>query len=343
MKENGFSSITALIIMLISSILVLGLGAGISLTQNYIKKSELLQKDRERLRLEVGRIRNQLQKDPTPESDSPLDPVWAYIRRQSSLYRYLKLSDISSRMNPGAMQIAFLKKTDFKTTLSQGVSTAVFKEFRNETGFVLDISSVYKNVIKENALNNYFTAFGYMNVNTDYEYSLKEMFSLLTDDREAAEIFHTFISEALKKKHLITERELSTALGEYRSNVFPVISTLPGMNIHFIPEFLLKQVLAYPYGGKVIDRSAHLFKSLLYLRNTLEITPEKLHTLVKTKGLQNRFFQYIGTKTWFWKISAATKRIAIHAVIVCVPGQEEKYRYRLYSFSPDNEFSVRNR
>lgn len=339
MKDSGFSSIMALIIMLTASILVLGMGTGISLAQQYMEKSEVVQKDRELLRMEAGRIMRQLQEDPTPESDSLLDPVWEYVRRQSPEYRYLKLSDISSRINPGAVHTAFFKKTGFKTTLLQGVSSGMFKEFRDKTGFVTDIYSVYRNVLKESALKNYFTPFGYLNINTDYEYSLKKMFTLLTDDFGAADVFHTFISEALKKKHLITEKELSTAFGKYHEDLFPVISTLPEMNIHFIPDFLLKQVLAYPYGGKVIDRNEDLYKNLLHLRDTLEITPSELHAIVKTKGLQNRFFQYIGTKTWFWRVSAATKRTAIEAVIVCIPvqtGTERQYLYRLYSFSEVN-------
>ncbi len=339
MNESGFSSVIALIIIFTASILALGMGTGISLAQNHIKKSEAIQKNREMLRLEIGRIMRQLQDDPTPKSDSSFDPVWEYVRKKVPEYRYLKLSDISSRMNPDAIQTAFFKKTGFRNTLLQGVSSGMFKEFRNKTGFVMDICSVYRNVIKENALKNYFTAFSYLNVNTDYEYSLKEMFELLTNDSGAADVFHTFIVQALKKKRIITERELSAALGKYHGGIFPVISTLPEMNIHFIPEFLLKQILAYPYGGKIIDRSTAVYKNLLNLRNTLEITPEELHGIVKTKDLQNRFFQYVGTKTWFWRVSIATKRTAIDTVIICVPvqtGTEQKSRYRLYSFSPDN-------
>ncbi len=336
MKNNGFSSIQAMFIMITASLLAAGLSTGISLTQQYIEKSISIQKDRKQLLLEINRVINQLQSNPNPESDSAFDPVWKYVHEASSGYRYLKLIDISSRMNPESMQTAFFKKTDLNRILLPGISLELFKDIRKKTGFVMDIRSTYKNVLQKDALETYFTAFGFLNVNTDYEYSLREMFELLTSDSGAADVFHTFITHELKEKKLITEEELYTALGTYRQAVFPVISTLPKMNIHYVPGFILKQILMYPYGGKSIKGNKNIFTSLLHLRDTREITPEDLHTLVKTEGLQNRFFQYIGTKTWFWKVSAATKRTAAAAVIVCVPfktQKKRKYLYRLYSLN----------
>ncbi len=336
MNNDGFFSIQAILIIAAASLLAAGVGTGISMTQQYVEKSISLQKDRKQLILEINKVIKQLQNNPNQESDSPFDPVWEYVRAVSGRYRRLELTDISSRINPGSMQAAFFEKTDLKRTLLPGTSPKLFKDNQKRTGFIMDIRSAYKNVLLKDALETYFTAFSFLNVNTDYEYSLREMFKLLTSDSGAADVFHTFISHALREKRLITEEELSTALGTYRETVFPVISTLPKMNIHYVPGFILKQILTYPYGGERINNGTTVFKSLLYLRSTREITPEDLHTLVKTEGLQNRFFQCIGTKTWFWKVSAATKRTAALAVIVCVPRKKEKerkYLYRLYSLN----------
>lgn len=81
MKENGFSSIQTMLILLILSFTVLGLGTGISMTQNYYQKNDKVQQDIILLEEEIYAIINKLEIDPAPESDSMADPVWSYIKK----------------------------------------------------------------------------------------------------------------------------------------------------------------------------------------------------------------------------------------------------------------------
>ena len=338
--DNGFSSIQTMLILFILSLSVLGLGSGISLTQRYYKKNEVKEQDLNLLKAEVASIIKQLKSDPTPASDSPIDPVWNYIEGQSGKYEYLKLSDVSSRINPNWIRSVFFERTDLKKFLLNGVSSDMLKDHRNETGFVMDIYSSYSELIDPEALDALFTPYSYINVNTDYEYVLKDMYELLTGDSGRAEAFHSFITSALSEKHIITSEELLNAVGNDYKAIYPIISTLPEMNVHFIPEFILKQVLAYPYGGEGIENSSSILNTLLSLRMSNEITTEDLSELIETEGLQERVFQHLGTKTWFWKVEIATKKIAIEAIIMCVPdiksskdkiGIENNYGYCLYS------------
>jgi hypothetical protein len=344
-RENGFSSIQAMLILLFLSLSVLGLGTGISLTGAYYQKNEAIQQDLILLKTEVAAIIRQLESDPSPESDSVLDPVWGYIEGRADKYEYLELSDVSSRINPNWVRSVFFERTNLKKFLLNSVSPDMLKDQRTETGYVLDIYSSYAEFIDPKALESFFTPYSYINVNTAYEYVLKDMYELLSGDSGRAVSFHNFISNALIEKHIITEAELLSTSGSDYEAISPIISTLPEMNVHFIPEFILEQVLAYPYGGEGLENSSSILNTLLSIRMDNEITVNELMGLIETKGLQERVFHHLGTKTWFWRVNIATKKTAIEAIIVCMPGTEGKifgnemelnYGYRLFSFSEVN-------
>jgi len=333
--ESGFSSVQAMLILFILSLSVLGLGTGISLTQKYYYKNELVQQDIILLKAEVAVIIKQLESDPSPESDSSLDPVWSYIESRANEYEYLELTDVSSRINPNWVRSVFFERTYLKKFLLNGVSPDMLKDHRTEKGYAMDIYSSYSELIDPEALDTLFTPYSYLNVNTAYEYVLKDMYELVTGDSGRAASFHSSITSALSEKHIITETELITIAGSDYEAIYPIISTLPEMNVHFIPEFILEQVLAYPYGGEVIENSSSIVNTLLSLRMSNEITANELEALIETENLQERVFHHLGTKTWFWKVEVATKKTSIEAIIVCIPSLEadSDYKYKLYSFT----------
>lgn len=333
-RESGFSSVQTMLILLILSLSVLGLGSAISLTQKYYQKNEAIEQDLILLKTEVTAIIKQFENDPTPDSDSPMDPVWSYIEGRANEYEFLKLSDVSSRINPNWVRPVFFERTDLKKLLLNGVSPDVFNDHRNITGYVMDIYSSYSEFIEPEALETFFTPYSYLNVNTAYEYVLEDMYELLTDNSGGAAGFHSFIKSALSEKHIITETELLTTIGSDYETIYPIISTLPEMNVHFIPEFILEQILSYPYGGESIENSNLLYNTILSFRYNNEITPVELHNIIKTEGLHERVFHHLGTKTWFWKVGITTKRITVEAIIICVPSLviDSDYKYKLYSF-----------
>ena len=61
--------------------------------------------------------------------------------------------------------------------------------------------------------------------------------------------------------------------------------------------------------------------------------------MVKTEGIQERVFEHIGTKTWFWKVEIATLKTSVEAIIICHPFDNSEslesgidYIYSLYEF-----------
>lgn len=340
-REGGFSSIQTMLILFILSLSVLGLGTGISLIQRYYYTNEAIEQDLILLKAEVADIIKQLESDPSPESDSSLDPVWSYIESRTNEYEYLELSDVSSRINPNWVRSVFIERTDLKKFLLNGVSPDMLKDHRTETGYVMDIYSSYSKLIDPEALDALFTPYSYINVNTAYEYVLKDMYEILTGNSAGAASFHSFITSALGEKYIITETEFLTTAGSDYAAIYPIISTLPEMNVHFIPEFILEQVLAYPYGGEVIENNSSILNTLLSLRISGEITAKELQGLIQTEDFQDRVFHHLGTKTWFWKVEIVTEKLAVEAIIACAPliagidladKMETDYKYHLYAF-----------
>ncbi len=334
MNSEGFFSIHTMLSLLAMSLLLFGISIGVSLTMDRLLKKEHLKNEEDALRTEIDEIIVQLEEDPTPASDAYNDPVWTYIRNQASKYERLELRDLSSYINLNWTRTVFIERTELRKFLIDGAAAGNVKSRRSEIGFVLDLNKYYSDFIKTEALDAYFTSYGYLNVNTAYEYVLKDMYAALTEDSGGAESFHSFIARNLSAKHIITEEELAAELPATYQKVFPLIGTLPSMNVHFVPEFLLEQVLRYPYGEEPLENATTVINTLLSLRDGVELLPEDLHSLIDAEGLQKRILHHLGTKTWFWQVNIVIGKTAAEAVIVCLPKQnEDTYHYRLYSFA----------
>ena len=343
-SDSGFASITVIVILFAVSLFAASLGTELTLTMAYVKKSEQQKKTEALLHREVEHILTLLNTDPTPKSDSLFDSVWSYINKKSYLYKTFILRDISSRININSVRPGFLQKTKLRSSLKKGISFDMFTDYRNRIGWALNTGPVYREIMQQEALEKYFTSYNFANVNTAYEYTLQDMFLNLTGNLGAAEVFHTFIADALRRRHILSEEELSGTFGNMYQSVYPIISTLPEMNIHFIPEFLLEQVLSYPYGGKKLPGSSTILKELLDLRAAGEITTEELQRTIPAQGLQKRIFQYLGTKTSFWKITVATEMLSARGIIISYPltsaisfnrEVQPAYTCQLYSYSVD--------
>ncbi len=331
MRDKGFFSFQTLIMILFISTLAAGVGTGISLTRHFVKRVRRITAEREFLQDEVMAVINQLSGDPTPDTDSAFDPVWDYIRNTSTGNMKLQLTDLSSRININSVHPLFLERTELRNTFKTGSTVETFRDARNQYGFCIEIPEVYRNIFKESALENYFTPYGFMNINTAYEFSLQRMFERLTGDPVKAEVFHSFLAQSLTSKRIIANEALQTAFRSSYRSISPLIGTCPEMNVNFMPEFVLKQVLHYPYGGKQLKNSSATLKIILYLRKIQEINSSQLRSIIHVgESLQERIFQYLGTKTWFWEIVVETTESSARAVAVYLP---ETTEYRLYSFA----------
>ncbi len=337
-EENGFITVNAFFLLLALGISLTGIYTAIYLLKNRVERERLVISDYEAMLEETKTVIRLLDDTQDPEADSMFDPVWEYISIKTADYSIFTLADVSSRFNPNWMSHFLFERTDIKKLLISGTTPGMFREHREKTGITMNIRPAYGSLIQKNDLELYFTSYGYMNVNISDELSLERMFARLSRDPASAEVFRTFVADAISSSHIITKEEFYSAAGNYLRSVYPVISTKPAMNVNFIPPFILKSILAYPYGGEKIENHKDIFAELLETRNREEITAEKLETAINAENLQRRVFQYLGTKTWFWKLNIAGTRTEAEAIIACIPvdAKLNRYVYRLYSFKTDH-------
>ena len=321
-NEHGFASIQAMIILLVLTLFSAGLASAIYYLRNMSLRSSAYYEEITSLEEELSTLISILEEDPTPESDSPLDPVWEHVQSMQGTYSEYRLEDISSRFNPNWMRTKFFEVTALSETLIEGVHPDELKDYRGQNGYSTAIEENYKDYLDPEALSEYFTGYSYININTAYEYVLKDMYLELTGDEGGAEAFHSRIASFLQELKLFSREDFLKAAGPGAEQIFPVINAEPQMNVHFIPQFLLKQILSYPYGEKEIEGHSQIAEELLGLRGRQEIMPENLKELIpieEEEKAQERVFAYLGTRTWFWRFQVSNDRVSLAAVIACIP------------------------
>lgn len=286
--------------------------------------------------IEVSRIIKLLENDPSPGSDSVFDPVQRYVREKSYEYREFTLTDISSGLNPNYINTLLFVRTGLKETLEYGTDTENFILRRAEHGFSMNIEEIYSGILKKDAMEEYFTPYGYLNVNVSSGYSCERMFLELTMNANSARRFRSRIENSLKDRHIITEEDLRSAAGDYYKKIALLMTVLPQINVNFADSFILKQILSYPYGGIPFRNGSSILNRLIVKRSEGEITPADLAACIPAVDLQKRIFQYLGTKTWFWELKISDRDNTAKAVIACIPsrdGSAQKYDYKIFSFN----------
>ena len=259
-----------------------------------------------------------LLRDPTPESDSPLDPVWTEVRTPALAGVQVKLSDISSALNPNWVQKNPLQKTGLKSLLLSIDNADALQQRREDRGFSIDLRRAYGDLFVEGALEKYFTAYGYANLNVTDEFALRKLYAARTGDEPGSELFHTRIQGLLAQKRTLRADQLREFMGIDFERLFPVINVAPCMNVHFVEPLLLSELLAYP-DLKVPD-PVETTRRILDARTSSELGLSDLHRIIGAPP-ESRIFDYFGVSTWFWKIVVANEAARVEVIAARLPGE----------------------
>ncbi|ORC31225.1 hypothetical protein B4O97_17075 [Marispirochaeta aestuarii] len=239
------------------------------------------------------------------------------------------LEDISSRFSINSMNTKMISETEVRSFLLPGMGADAFQQDREDDGFAVDILARFGNVFKEEFLANYATSRGYWNINTADEFSLKKVFAEITGNEAAAEEFHHKLRERRRTVTLVKPEELEEFVGvHWFDRVFPCINAFPSVNIHFTPDWVLKQIISYP-AFRVTAPEA-VAREISSLRGSRAILQEELPDMIpvqeKDEGgniilpkEQNRLFAYMGTVTWFWQISVEKDASRLIRVVARIP------------------------
>ncbi len=328
-REHGYSSVTVLIILLFLSSIIIGLMSFLRISQDRSNRFEETYAREEKLDLQVMDLIGILSDDPTPEADSRFDPVWAYVENHNTENLSLKLEDVSSRFNLNFIRTKMIEESSFKGMMNTGTSPEELKLFRGEEGLFTDINLGYDQFFEKEILEKYFTVYGYANLNVTYEDSLKKLYEYNVS-LEGSSVFLGSIQQFVSTRTIADTAEMKRILGVHYDSLYPLVNIESLMNINFVPEEVLLAVLSYPYGGEKHEDSSAFYDVIRAERSSFEFSSDRLDSLLQLEEDYLRIKEYLGTKTWFWKINAIEGNRGIEVIIALLPNENSDDREKKY-------------
>ena len=317
--HDGSTSLVALTLL----ILMTAVAAGGALILRSVFAYTSRSAEREQLRLslqkEGERIVRLLASDPTPNADSPLDPIWSQIARPETPGVTITLQDISSQLDANWVQKIIFEKTALGLLLSEGRTAQDMQQRREDKGISTDIAGEYADLIKEDALPRYFTGYGYANLNLTDEFALRKLYAIRMADQAGAEVFHTRLQHALMQKKLLKRVDLREFLGVDFGKLFPLMNVEPVLNVHFVEPLILGELLALP--DLKIKQPKQVAQVIMDSRDHSEMTTEKLQQIIGAPE-DSRIYQYLGVVTWFWRITLSRGATRLDLVVARVPSED---------------------
>jgi len=248
------------------------------------------------------RILALLASDPTPESDSPLDPVHA--RLEASGDGRLALEDISSAVDPNWVERSLLERTDLGSLLlAPGADADALQSYRVQAGLSVDVATHYRAFFRPEAFDRYLTGYQPANVNTTDELVLELLHREVAPAGDAI-AFRQRIRQARAEALRFGTEDLPGLLAPLAAGASSSFSAAPCWNVHFLPEALLRDlVCSRAYSIADADAKA---QALVEARAARELRPDELPALLGVPA-EHPIFTYLGTRTWFWRASWESK------------------------------------
>ncbi len=315
--EDGSASVAALAILILLAAVAAG---GLLLLQaalSYERRSVASDAMKRALEEQAEKVVRALSQNPSPDADSPFDPVWQTIGRPDS-ETTITLRDVSSALNPNWVQKNVLQKTRLGGLLRPGRTADELQQRREDRGFSLDLAGGYGDLFQEGVLDKYFTAYGYANINATDEFALRKLFAIRTGNEARGEMFHGRVQELLTARKILKPEELRTFLGADYEQLFPLMGVDPMLNVHFTDPLLLGALLSHP--DLKIPNPDGVLQQILLSRENGELTAEELARIIGVDR-DNRIFQYLGVITWFWKVTAARGTSRLDLVAARLPAE----------------------
>lgn len=328
-QERGAASAIVLVLLLFLSALFLNAVLLLELSLRQLRRAEERDARRHSLAREAGRTLRLLLEDPTPLSDSPRDPVWEGIRRPEESGCTVELQDLSSRLGLNWVRKELLESLG---VLNPGRSAQELQQFREDSGIHLNLAPAFQDFFAEDDLATLFTSYNYFNINICDEFALRMLHFLRSGDLAMAEEFHMEVQQLRIQKKTLDPASLEQAIGtdDYRL-LYPILNAEPVMNLHFVPASVLRGLFRY---YRVPTERA---ESILEARPYSEFSPAELESLLGQEAYQKTpLRQFLGVRTWFWRIRASCGEDTLVWVIARLPGTEEPVKLRLLEerFSP---------
>jgi hypothetical protein len=271
------------------------------------------------LETEVQKVIDKLEADRTPDADWHGDRVQEYVKSQGKAVK-IRLTDISSKINPNYIRKKMLDQTRLKTLLRPNTTVELLQQYRFDNGPITTLSQCTQFFRKE-ALP-YLTCSSWANINTTDEFMLQKIFLTVTDSTTDAEEFHKKIQDALENQILCDEEGIFIYFGEYVYKVWPIINATPWFNVNFVDPFILRALIEYPEYG--IADAPQKADHLVALREETELSVLDVAAILGI-GTNHALMHYLGVTTSFWEISVQINNLTYKVTVARVPENTHSY------------------
>jgi hypothetical protein len=257
-----------------------------------------------------------IKSDPDPEVNGIDDPVWAWNGKNVTGYT-VTVVPISDRINPNLVRKNVFDKTRLSLLFRPGKNTDDLQQFREDSGLFLG-EGAFHDFFEEGTLKQYFSPYGWANINLTDEFAARQLGTILTDDPIKGEALREKIRILLIDRRLMDRENLPAFLGTSFEELFPFINAEPLMNINFVDPLILNELIAYP--DYQIWHPQEISFEIVSRRKTESLSTEGLCTILGIDK-SSPLFYYLGCITWFWEISivAAEKDRSQRAVLCRLP------------------------
>lgn len=309
-SEAGSLGIQTAVIILFCSIIAAAALAFLAFTAKGVER-ERRQADRAALRAGLARAVEAamaaIEADPSPGSDSPLDPAYSTAGFEGA---EVKIAEESSLLNPNWVRKGILEDTPLSGILKPGVSPSDLQQYREDKG-ISQNASHYADFLDPEQAKRFMGAYSYPVIGAVDEFALRRYCLDATGDRAAADsIFASAQSQATAGKAL-DGAGLRALLGVNYEPLSALITDQPQMNVNFVPEKILRAIVSY--SAWAIPDSSKKWQSIALTRESAAVSQEVLDGILKVKA-DHPIRAYLGVRSWFWRIDAAKDGIRVEAI-----------------------------
>ncbi len=315
MKESGSASIAILILLTVLSLLAMGVPLLVqSFTRYTVKSREEFDIKRQLIEKADEVVDLLLARDPD-EVDSRFDSVFLTIKDAEGFT--VTLDDVSSYLGLNWARKKLIAASDL--LLDSESSAQELQQHREDTGLYLDLEEGYGSFFKDYVvLEEHFTPYSYFNINVCDEFVLRKLFEIRTGDKVKAELFHLKIHNyrlQTEEKSFVQPDELYDFLGLDYEAIYPVVNAEPVINVNFAPPSVLRAVMV----ASGIEQPEETVDSLLRSRDTRPLNREALEFILGEAFHETPVGQYLGHRTWFWRLRISINASALTWILARVP------------------------
>ena len=303
-SENGSATVYAILSIAALSLLVAA-ASGPEIQAGVRLRAEEASSARDALLVDaVSGILEALADDPTPLADSMNDPVWDSVKALRTDGITISLQDISSGFNLNAINPKWLEEPSFALYLNGTASASNICKQRI-IAFFSNQEDV-KDYIAEDTLGSIFSLYGYVNPNTTDPETIAKYIEDRIEDTESAVMIASDLSTAALSE-ILYGKDVDRILGPFKEKINPVVAPVPMINVNMAERKLLEIVLSLPYDNKGLKKSSEILDGLMADKLAGEVLPSDILSRIETENTEDGgklVLSFLGTTTWFWKITA---------------------------------------